>query len=237
MPFHRGSTESGHQAHQGFLGKTIPGEFSGDFPFAHDDDSPRKGHDFREFGRNNDEAGAFASETIEEGVHLGFGSDIDAAGGFVNNENVTTRGQPFGEGDFLLISAAETGDGGVEGRGFDAELEDVVGNHRAFFDGVDETGAGQVGQRSEGGVFGAGHGENEALAFAVFGAKADAGFKGGIDGTELDFVAADADFAGGDGVEAENGGGDFAASGADEAGEAENFAGAQGEADVLEFAG
>jgi hypothetical protein len=52
-----------------------------------------------------------------------------------------------------------------------------------------------------------------------------------------EFLAADPNFPGCGGVEAENGGGDFAAAGADEAGEAEDFARAQSEADVGEFAG
>ena len=50
-------------------------------------------------------------------------------------------------------------------------------------------------------------------------------------------MAAHTDFASGGGVEAENGGSHFAAAGADEPSQAEDFAGAQLEADVRKLAG
>ena len=62
------------------------------------------------------------------------------------------------------------------------------------------------------------------MSFYVFGAKSNSGCEGGIYRTKFHFVAANAKFAGGSGVEAENGGGNFAASGADQSGKSQNFA-------------
>ena len=165
--------EARHQAHQGFLGELVARQFSHFFAFAHDEDAAAQIHDFGEFAADDNHAGAFAGELVDQRVHLGFGPDINAAGWFVDDQYVAAASEPFGEGDFLLVTTAQARDGRVEGRGFDAKLIDELRDDGSFFFEANEAGAGEFGQSSERGIFGAGHGEDQALAFAVFGTKTD----------------------------------------------------------------
>ena len=94
-----------------------------------------------------------------------------------------------------------------------------------------------MGERGEGGVFAAIEAEDEALTFAVFGDEAEAGAEGAFDGTEGEDLVGEFDLAGDGAVEAEDGLDDFAAAGADDPGEADDLARADGEVDVGEGAG
>jgi len=89
----------------------------------------------------------------------------------------------------------------------------------------------------EGSVLAAIHGEDKALTFPVFGQEAETGIERGGDIAEGEFLAIDPDAAGGLGIKAEDGLGNFTTTRTDEASEAEDFTGAEGEVDIMEFAG
>ena len=59
-------------------------------------------------------------------MDLGFGPDVHSAGRLVHNQNVAFAGQPFRQGNFLLIAAAQTRDGRIDRWRFDAQLFDVL---------------------------------------------------------------------------------------------------------------
>jgi hypothetical protein len=58
----------------------------------------------------------------EEFVDFDFRTDIDAYGGFVENEKAGTVVEPFSDDDFLLISAGKTRRGSVARSCFDLHI-------------------------------------------------------------------------------------------------------------------
>ena len=66
---------------------------------------------FFEFGRDDKHASAAVGELMDELVNFEFGANVDATGGFIEEQNFGTNEEPFGEDDFLLIAAAESADG------------------------------------------------------------------------------------------------------------------------------
>ncbi len=167
----------------------------------------------------------------------GLGANVDAAGGFIDDEEAAAPGEPFGDDDFLLISAGHIFDGGVEGGGFDAEALEIVGGLRAFLGMAEEAEEAEALEEGEGEIFAATHHEDESLAFAVFGDEADAAAHGFTDAAEFEGFTFENDFTFSAFVEAEEGFSDLAATRADEAGETDDFTGADGERDVAEFTG
>ena len=204
--------------------------------FAQNDDAAGESHDLGEFGGDDKEGDPLTGEFIKKAMDFGLGADIDAAGGFIDDEEIALAREPLGEGDFLLVAAAETGDGSIEAGGFDAELLDVLGSEGALTGFLNEAYAGDKGERGEGAVFAAVHGENEALAFAVLGDVADAMAQSAADVSRVERLVAEENGPGGVVIQTEDGLGDFAAASADQAGEAENLTLSEGEMDILKFA-
>jgi len=106
--------EAGHEAHEGVLGEIGTLDFTSDGAIAQDEDAAAEAHDFGEFGGNGEQGDALAGEFIEEVVDLGFCTDIDTARGFIHDEDFALAGEPFGESDFLLVTAAQAADTGFE---------------------------------------------------------------------------------------------------------------------------
>ena len=102
-----GFGDAGHEAQEGGFAELGAGEFAGEAALAHDEDAAAQADEFGEFGGDDEEGFAFEGEFVEELVDFGLGADVDAAGGFVDDEDVAIAGEPFGEGDFLLVAAAE----------------------------------------------------------------------------------------------------------------------------------
>ena len=90
----------------------------------------------------------------------------------------------------------------------------------------DETEAREQRQRGEGGVFAAVQSEDETLALPIFRDESKAGGKGLFDGAEGKRAVVDADFTGSRGIETEERLHDLAATGANNAGQTDDFAGA-----------
>jgi len=112
--------------HDALFGEVGTGEFGGESAFAEDEDAIAEGHEFGEFAGSDYDAEALFAEFVNEGVDFGFGSDIDAARGVVEEEDVGLSEEPASDDSLLLVSAAEAGDGSVDAGGFDAHAVDGV---------------------------------------------------------------------------------------------------------------
>lgn len=229
--------QASHEAHEGGLGEGFAGEFAHLGAFAEDDDAAGEIHEFWEFGGYEEDGGAFAGELIEKLVNFAFRADIHAAGGFIDNEDFAVAGEPFGECDFLLITAAQAGDLSFEAGSFHTQFLGVLLRESAFILLADEAEGREIGQGSERGVLAAIHGEDESLAFAIFGEKTDSRRECLLWRADGEFVAANEKTPGATGIESENGLGDFAAASADESAQAKDFAFAQCEVNVAKFSG
>ena len=86
-------------------------ESGGDGAATQDDDTMGQGKDFGELGRDEQDALAGGGQFLGQGIDLGFGSDVDATGGFVEDDEVRVDEQAAGEQRLLLVAAAELSDG------------------------------------------------------------------------------------------------------------------------------
>src|SRR5688572_3133637 len=82
---------------------------------------------------------------------------------FVHNEDAAGAGQPFGEGDFLLVAAAQAGHLIVEARGFDPKLLNELARRFMLFTAANEAGRREFRKGRQRSVLDARHGEDEAL--------------------------------------------------------------------------
>jgi len=87
------------------------GEFAGGAAVAEDEDAGAVADDFVEFGGNEENREAVGAELGDELFDLGLGADVDAAGGFVEDDDGGLGREPAGEEDFLLVAAGEIANG------------------------------------------------------------------------------------------------------------------------------
>ena len=151
----------------------------------HDGDAVADIQHLLHIAADHEDDGAAVGEGAHEAVDLGLGTDIDAAGGFVQDHDARVHGEPFAEDDLLLVAAAEIKDAGFDGRGLDLHGLHLFGGEFPFAAAIDEAGPGEPGQVGQGNVFAHGHLHHEALGAAVFRGEVDAvvdGIAGAADG-------------------------------------------------------
>ena len=104
-------------------------------------DAVRDAEDFLEFGGDDDDGLAFFDHLVDEGVDLELRANINAARGFIKNEDVCVRVEPLGQNDLLLV-ATRQGAGLLEDRvGADVHSILVVGGDGQFLMSIDEASA------------------------------------------------------------------------------------------------
>lgn len=230
----RGRGEAGGGEEDVFLGGSTGGEFSGDAAVVKDEDAVADSEEFGEIAGDEDDGFAFAGEVLDESLDFGLGTDIHAAGGFIEDDEARVGFEPAGEEGFLLVASAQGAHGLLDVLGFDGETGDGLLDAGGLGAGTDgsEGGNGAKEPDADGGA--EGMIEDEALAFAFFRYVDDAAGAGigGVAGC-VGFVA-EGHLAGGGGVEPENGAGEFGASGPDKAAQAEDFTGVNGKGDIAE---
>jgi hypothetical protein len=112
---------AGGAGHDLFLIQFFATEFTRFPPFMQHQDAVAHAEDFRQFGRDHDDRLARLGQCRHDLVHLGLGTDVDAACRLVENEDLRLAEQPFGEHHLLLIAAAQRIDVLVATRRLDAE--------------------------------------------------------------------------------------------------------------------
>ena len=123
---------AGGGGHDAFFGGVGAGDVGGEAALAHDEDAVAHAEDLGELGGDHDDGDPLLGELGDQGVDLGLGADVDAAGGFVEDENLRLGGEPAGDDDLLLVAAGEGADALLHRRGADAEVVDVAGDERAL---------------------------------------------------------------------------------------------------------
>ena len=227
----------GHGLHEGGGGDLGAGEFAGGAAIAEDEDARAVAHDFVEFGRDEEDGEAVGAELGDELFDLGFGANVDAAGGFVEDDDGGLGGEPAGEEDLLLVAAGEIANGDLGIRGFDAEGADVVVAEFILFGAREGAGGAAFGLEGEDEVFANGEVREDALVFSVFGGEGEAVADGVAGGGDARGCIRNLDLAGGMAVDAEEEAGEFGAAGAEKAGEAEDFAAVEREVDGVKGGG
>jgi len=184
---------------------------------AHDGDAIAGAEEFGKITRDHEYGFPGYGELVDEAVDVLLGTDVDAARGFVEEEDVGVVAKEAGEGDLLLVAAGEIADALARAGGADAEAGDplrAVAGERGWAEKAREGGEREV-------VFD-GEVEREAFDLAIFAEETDllapAEERRGGAG-----VGADADGAVADRIEGKERAEEFAAAGTDEAGDAEDL--------------
>jgi hypothetical protein len=114
-----------------FLGDLAGAEFGGDSALAHHEHTVREADHLGQFGRNDEDGPSFAGEAFDQGVDLGLGPDVDAAGRFIEQEDARVGGQPAADDRLLLVTARKAADGArdVKGRSWTSRINS---SDRAF---------------------------------------------------------------------------------------------------------
>ena len=86
----------------GFFCNLVRGKIGDDPAFAHYQHPVRQAHDFGHFRGHDEDRVAFGRELFDQGVDFGFGTNVDAARGFVKEEYVGTGGEPSADDRLLL---------------------------------------------------------------------------------------------------------------------------------------
>ncbi len=124
---------TGCEVHDGFFGQLISGQFPGDTSFVHNQYAIAHADDFLHFAADKQDGDALRGELVHELVDFLFGTDVNSAGWFVEEEHFGFESQPLAEDDFLLISSGEVSHAVGIIRRFYPELPAHVSGLR-FFD-------------------------------------------------------------------------------------------------------
>ena len=203
-----------HDVLRGGLGARDVG---GDAALTDDEHAVGHAEDLGELGADHQDGEALTGEVGEQAVHLGLGADVDAARGLVDDQQLGLGGQPLGDDHLLLVAAAHRGRGHVEGAGLDLELGGPRAGRPVLGAGGEQAEAGEPAADPAGHVAGDRALGHQALLAAVLGDERHAGADRGAGVVPLDRPAEQADRARVVRVDAEDGPGDLAAPGADEA--------------------
>ena len=96
-------------------------------------------------------------EAADQGVDLGLGADVDAAGGLVEEQELGLGQEPAGEDALLLVAPREAGDRRAAAGGLDREPLDRLGHRAGLGAAVDQAAAGQGVEAADRDVLGDGH--------------------------------------------------------------------------------
>ena len=196
---------------------------------AHYGDAVANAEQFREIAADHEDRLYRDGEFVDQLVDLGFGSDVDAAGGLVEEEHVDVMEEQSCDGDFLLITAGEIADGLFGRSAADAEFLNPLAGFLGLFGWIHEKSHSRHGE-----VVGNAEIDGETFAFSIFAEQTDAlgpsprGRCGADIGAETHLAAFDS-------VQSENRTKEFGAACADESGDAADLAAMEGQAGVEGF--
>jgi len=227
----------GRQSEDGLGGGGGAGELAGDAAAAHHEDAVGEAEELGELGGDEQDALACGGEFAQEGVDFGLGADVDAARGFVDDEQARVGEEPARDEELLLVAAGEGRGGGVRAAPLEMHPRAEIRGGLAFVLGRHGEAHPEARIVREGDVPRAGKPRAEPGPRTVLGEVADAGGDGFRRAADAERAAAEEHLAGEERVDAEDRLGRLAAAGADESGEADDLAFADGEGDVVHAGG
>src|SRR5580658_8770818 len=166
-------------------------------------------------------------------MDLRLGADVNAAGRLIEDEELWTVCEPLAEHDLLLVAAGQPAGDFVDGASLDAEPLNAVPRHATLGGAVDESGAGETAKRGERKVVQDAHPPDQALRASILRHVGDTLCTRRLGGVDPDDFAIEPDFARLGRCDPEQCLRELAAAGADEAGETDDLACPDYEADAL----
>ena len=198
-----------------------------------DNDTVAQAKNFGELRGDDHQGDALTCQLAHQLIDFMSCADIDAFGRFVQEQDFGLGKKGFGQKHLLLVAAAEIQDRGRDGGSVDGQPGHVFGSALAFRAFVQDAQSRNGAQTVEGDVLSNGKVKQEPVPISVLGDQSDAAPLGHARAVGRDFPAFDKNppaawNATVDRVD------HFAATGADQTGNAQNFAPAHGKADLLD---
>ena len=167
-------------------------------------------------------------------MDLGLGADIDAARRLVHDQHLGLGRHPFGQHDLLLIAAGELPDDLLRPAGADAEAGDRIPRQSVLLAAIDQEQAGDAVEDRQGDVLAQRLRPDQPLQPAILRHIGDAQAPRRRGAADRDRLALDQDLARCRRGDAEDGEGELGPARADQPGDAEDLAGAQGQIDIAD---
>ena len=101
----------GDSGEDGGFGQVRPGEFADALAIPEDQGTGADANNFIDFGTDEENGHSPLAERGDQRIDFSASADVDAAGGFIEDEKSGLDGEPAGEENFLLIAAGECSDG------------------------------------------------------------------------------------------------------------------------------
>src|SRR5262249_31059913 len=169
---------------------------------------------------------AVVSQGFDEPVDFGLGTDVDAACRLVEDQDLGLTCKPTGEDDLLLVSTGELADGLLDAGRLDAQALHEVRGHCALASAVKDAEPRNLVGYHEACVLTHRADEKQRLLLAIFGNKPDTGSDGVARLAQAHGTTVHQDAPCGQLVDTDDGARHLGASGAHQAAEAEDLAGA-----------
>ena len=80
-----------------------------------------------QLGGNQNDGESLTCQVVNKGMDCGLCSDIDSAGGFIHDQELSAASEPFGKDDFLLVASAERTWRGFHRGGLYPQLAKIIG--------------------------------------------------------------------------------------------------------------
>lgn len=125
------------------LGPLAGGTGGDDAAAAHDGDGVANAEEFGEVGADENDGFAGGGEFADEFVDLGLGGNVDAAGGFIEEQNFRLRMEQATDGNFLLVAAGKFADGLKGITSANAKAIDPAGGGALLVFAIEETDVGE----------------------------------------------------------------------------------------------
>src|SRR4051794_17835718 len=104
----------------------------------------------------------------------GFGADVYAARGFIDDEELRASAQPFRQRDLLLVATTQASDRRVQRRSLHAKAIEILLGAAAFAILVEQTHPAEAIEHRQRIICAPAHAQHQALALAVLGHESDA---------------------------------------------------------------
>jgi hypothetical protein len=179
----------GGEFHNPLFGEFPALEFASQAALTQDEDSITEGDEFGEFTGGDDDSQTGATEFVDDAVEFRLGSDIDAAGGVIEQQDAWLRSQPAGDDALLLVSAGKAGDARLQAGGFDSQLANRFLGMTVLLGTADKPPAASLSQSTERDVVADAELLEDSQPFAILGYHGDSGGLGLFGVVELDWLA------------------------------------------------
>src|SRR5215207_5666411 len=121
-----GDDAAGNPVHHVRFGGLAAGELADDAPFVEDQDAVADADGLLDLRGGEEQGQPLPGQLVAQEIDLGFRADVDTSGGVVEDQDLGTGRQPFGDHHLLLVATREIDHTLVDAIGGDVELPHVV---------------------------------------------------------------------------------------------------------------